>query len=112
MQPFAARCSKELADDNVINKVVGFHLLPHIDWYREDAPWGRTGRGTGRPTEGRRKSYYTFMNNQLTELLTNYGPIGAIRFDGWWDQDANLDFDRQPPEQYALIHRLATCFVW
>ena len=26
------------------------------------------------------------MNNQLTELLTNYGPVGAIWFDGWWDQ--------------------------
>lgn len=26
------------------------------------------------------------MNNQLTELLTKYGPIGAIWFDGWWDQ--------------------------
>ena len=23
------------------------------------------------------------MNNQLTELLTNYGPIGAIWFDGF-----------------------------
>lgn len=24
------------------------------------------------------------MNNQLTELLTHYGPIGAIWFDGVW----------------------------
>lgn len=48
------------------------------------------------------------MNNQLTELLTNYGPIGAIWFDGWWDQDANPDFDWQLPEQYVLIHR-PTC---
>ena len=46
------------------------------------------------------------MNNQLTELLTNYGKIGAIWFDGWWDQDINPDFDWQLPEQYALIHRL------
>lgn len=52
------------------------------------------------------------MNNQLTELLTNYGPIGAIWFDGWWDQDANPDFDWQLPEQYALIHRLQpACLV-
>ena len=46
------------------------------------------------------------MNNQLTELLTNYGEIGAIWFDGWWDQDQNPDFDWHLPEQYALIHRL------
>jgi alpha-L-fucosidase len=46
------------------------------------------------------------MNNQLTELLTNYGPVGAIWFDGWWDQDQHPDFDWQLDEQYALIHRL------
>ena len=50
--------------------------------------------------------YYQFMNNQLTELLTNYGPVGAIWFDGWWDQDQNKDFDWELPEQYALIHKL------
>ena len=79
----------------------------HIDWYREDAPQGRTGRGTGRPDpSGDWNSYYAFMNNQLTELLTGYGKIGAIWFDGWWDQDRNPGFDWQLPGQYALIHRL------
>lgn len=36
------------------------------------------GRGTGRTTHGKWSDYMNFMNNQLTELLTNYGPIGAI----------------------------------
>ena len=50
------------------------------------------------------------MNNQLTELLTNYGPIGAIWFDGVWDQPT--DFDWQLEEQYALIHKLQpACLV-
>ena len=44
------------------------------------------------------------MNNQLTELLTNYGPIGAIWFDGWWDQPKTFNWEL--PEQYALIHKL------
>ena len=42
--------------------------------------------------------------NQLTELLTNYGPIGAIWFDGMWDQPD--DFDWRLDEQYSLIHKL------
>ena len=47
------------------------------------------------------------MEGQLTELLTRYGDIGAIWFDGVWDHDSdatpfNWDLDRQ----YALIHRL------
>ena len=69
--------------------------------------WGRTGHKTGRDsTKWDWPSYYNFMNNQLTELLTNYGPVGAIWFDGKWDQDQNPSFDWQLPEQYALIHSL------
>lgn len=105
--PFKRDVLKELADE-CHKQGIRLHLYySHIDWYREDAVWGRTGRGTGRPNpEGDWNSYYSFMNNQLTELLTNYGPIGAVWFDGVWDQDANPDFDWQLPGQYALIHRL------
>ena len=111
--PFKRDVVKELADECHKQGIRLHFYYSHIDWYREDAPWGRTGRGTGRPNpKGDWKSYYTFMNNQLTELLTNYGSIGAIWFDGWWDQDANPDFDWQLPEQYALIHRLQpACLV-
>ncbi|WP_300812628.1 alpha-L-fucosidase [uncultured Bacteroides sp.] len=105
--PFKRDVLKELADE-CHKQGIRLHLYySHIDWYREDAPWGRTGRGTGRPNPaGDWPSYYRFMNNQLTELLTNYGEIGAIWFDGLWDQDQNPDFDWQLPEQYALIHKL------
>ena len=100
--PFKRDVLKELADE-CHKQGIRLHLYySHIDWYREDAVWGRTGRGTGRPNpEGNWDSYYQFMNNQLTELLTNYGPIGAIWFDGVWDQDGNPDFDWQLPGQYA-----------
>lgn len=105
--PFKRDIIKELADECHKQGIRLHFYYSHIDWYREDAPWGRTGRGTGRPNpEGNWKSYYTFMNNQLTELLTNYGKIGAIWFDGVWDQDQNPDFNWELPEQYALIHRL------
>ena len=105
--PFKRDILKELADA-CARQGIKLHLYySHLDWFREDYPWGRTGRGTGRsnPT-GNWKSYYQFMNNQLTELLTNYGPIGCIWFDGWWDHDIDPNFDWQLPGQYALIHRL------
>ncbi len=111
--PFKRDILKELATE-CHKQGIRLHLYySHIDWYREDAPWGRTGRGTGRPdSKGNWSSYYQFMNNQLTELLTNYGEIGAVWFDGWWDQDQNPDFDWQLPEQYAMIHRLQpACLV-
>ena len=71
MKELAAACAKQ---------GIKLHFYySHLDWAREDYPWGRTGQGTGRSnSKGDWKSYYQFMNNQLTELLTNYGPIGAI----------------------------------
>ena len=44
------------------------------------------------------------MMDQLTELLTGYGEIGAIWFDGMWDQPAEFEWNFQ--ELYDLIHRL------
>ena len=105
--PFKRDIVKELADECHRQGIDIHFYYSHIDWQREDAPLGRTGLGTGRPVEKQNwDSYYTFMNNQLAELLTNYGKVGAIWFDGWWDQDINPSFDWRLPEQYALIHRL------
>lgn len=106
--PFRRDVIKELADE-CHKQGVNLHLYySHLDWIRPDYPKGRTGLKTGRP-EGQEnwKSYYNFMNSQLTELLTNYGKIGAIWFDGHWDHDSDsVAFDWELPEQYALIHRL------
>lgn len=111
--PFGRDVLRELAEACRAEGIRLHLYYSHIDWYREDCPRGRTGLGTGRPhPEGDWASYYSFMNNQLTELLTRYGPIGAVWFDGWWDQDQNPGFDWQLDEQYALVHRLQpACLV-
>ena len=103
--PFKRDIVKELADE-CHKQGIRLHLYySHLDWTREDYyPLGNTGKHTGRKNHGQWKTYYQFMNNQLTELLTNYGKIGAIWFDGMWDQPA--DFDWKLQEQYALIHKL------
>ena len=75
---------------------------------------GRTGRGTHRDaSKANWTTYYRFMNNQLTELLTRYGKIGAIWFDGFWDHDQDsIPFDWQLEQQYQLIHKLQpACLV-
>ena len=40
------------------------------------SPWDRNYAGYGKP------EYITYFRNQLTELLTNYGPIFEVWFDG------------------------------
>ncbi len=111
--PFKRDVLKELAEE-CHKQGIKLHLYySHIDWRREDYPKGRTGLGTGCDrTKENWASYYQFMNNQLRELLTNYGPIGAIWFDGYWDHDIHPDFDWQLPEQYAMIHELQpSCLI-
>ncbi len=106
--PFKRDIIKEMADACQRNGIKLHLYYSHLDWGREDYPQGRTGLGTGRDKgKANWSSYYKFMNTQLTELLTHYGPIGAVWFDGWWDHDSDAKpFDWQLPEQYAMIHRL------
>ena len=86
-----------------------------LDWYRDDYPWrtGRTGQNSGRTSQGDYAGYLKFMKAQLTELLTNYGDISAIWFDGHWDQtnqeghkDLSSRIDWKYDELYSLIHKL------
>ncbi len=82
-----------------------FFYHSQLDWHHPDYfPRGNTGQKyTGRPESGDWNKYIDYMNTQLTELLTNYGEVGGIWFDGMWDQwDANWRLD----ETYALIHKL------
>lgn len=112
--PFKRDIIRELADECQRQGMRLHFYYSHLDWAREDYPVGRTGTKCGKdPKRADWPSYYRFMNAQLTELLTNYGPVGAIWFDGWWDHDSDATpFDWQLDEQYALIHRLQpACLV-
>ncbi len=81
-----------------------FFYYSQLDWHNPDYwPRGQTGHFTERPDSGNWNHYLDFMDRQLTELLTNYGPVGGIWFDGMWDKP---DADWQLPRTYALIHRL------
>lgn len=92
-----------------------FFYYSLLDWRREDYPHetGRTGQYSGRKGKGDYASYLQFMKNQLTELLTNYGEVAGIWFDGHWDQtnpegsaDRKSRIDWKYDEIYGLIHKL------
>ncbi len=105
--PFGRDVVKELADECHRQGVRLHFYYSHLDWRRPDYPLGRTGHGTKRDLQPNWQTYLAFMKGQLTELLTNYGEIGAIWFDGVWDHDEDATpFDWSLDEQYELIHRL------
>ena len=112
--PYGKDVVAQLAEACQENNLALHLYYSHIDWMRDDYPMGRTGRGVGKDTaKADWPHYFAFMNRQLTELLTQYGAVRAIWFDGWWDHDQTKPaFDWQLPEQYALIHRLQpACLV-
>ena len=105
--PYGRDVLKELADACHEQGVRLHFYYSHLDWRREDYPVGRTGLGTKRDLKPNWQTYLQFMKGQLTELLTNYGEIGAIWFDGVWDHDEDATpFDWSLREQYDLIHSL------
>lgn len=112
--PFRRDVLRELSEA-CRKKDLSLHLYySHLDWTRDDYPQGRTGHTTGRDSlRADWPRYREFMDRQLTELLTGYGPIRAVWFDGWWDHDSDsIPFDWQLDTQYELIHKLQpACLV-
>ncbi|MBQ8047173.1 MAG: alpha-L-fucosidase [Prevotella sp.] len=103
--PFRRDIIKELSEACAKEGLKLNLYYSHLDWHRTDYPLGSSSKTLPHDESLTNwTSYYRFMNTQLTELLTNYGPIGAIWFDGEWDH--KTDFDWQLDEQYTLIHRL------
>lgn len=103
--PYKKDVLKMLADECHKQGIKLFFYHSQLDWHNPDYfPRGRTGRDyTGRPESGDWNKYLDYMNAQLTELLTNYGEIGGIWFDGMWDK---RDADWQLSKTYGLIHKL------
>jgi alpha-L-fucosidase len=113
--PFKRDVVMEIADECHKQGIKLFFYYSLLDWSRSDYQWetGRTGQKTGRVGKSDWNSYVKFMKAQLTELLTNYGPVSGIWFDGHWDQlDNDHDKDQQSKvdwhyaEIYELIHKL------
>ncbi|NEU06929.1 alpha-L-fucosidase [Flavihumibacter sp. R14] len=113
--PYGKDVLKALAEECKKQDIKLFLYYSTLDWYKTDYQYqtGRTGKGTGRTEQGDWNKYIAFMKAQLTELLTNYGEIGGIWFDGHWDQtepegakDRSSRVDWHYDEIYSLIHKL------
>ena len=80
-----------------------FFYYSLLDWHHPDYfPRGKTGQTAGgkKRETGRRMS---LLPGYVRELCSNYGEIGGIWFDGWWDRP-EADWDLAGT--YRIIHEL------
>ncbi len=102
--PYGKDIIKMLAEECSKQGIRLFFYHSHLDWFQENYfPRGNTGQTAGRPDSGDWYRYLDYMDGQLAELLTNYGEIGGIWFDGHWDKK---DADWRLEKTYSLIHSL------
>ncbi len=112
--PYAKDVLKMLSAECQKQGIRLFCYYSLADFYRPDYCQGNVKRGRGIQEECNWDGYLQFMKNQLTEILSNYGPIYGIWFDGHWDQVERLAGERNGnqlrawkyDEIYKLIHDL------
>jgi len=78
LDPLAAACRKHGL------KMCFYYSI--MDWHHPD--WGKKAEWQGNFTTEKpdMEVYRTYMKNQLHELLTNYGDVGVVWFDGEWEK--------------------------
>jgi alpha-L-fucosidase len=104
--PFKRDPLAELAAACQRQNIKLFFYYSQLDWHNPDYfPRGSTGHSAGRPPAGDWNRYLDYQNAQIKELLTQYGPIGGIWFDGWWDQQGTaLQNAWDLGRTYQVIH--------
>ncbi len=102
--PYGEDVLAQLAEECRRQGIKLFFYYSQLDWHHPDYyPRGRTGNSAERPEEGDWYRYLDYMDEQLRELLTGYGEIGGIWFDGMWDRP---DADWRLERTYSMIHEL------
>lgn len=90
--PFKRDILKELADACHKHglKICWYHSI--MDWHHPDY-LPRRDWETDRPVEGADYNrFLQYLKSQLKELLTNYGEIGVLWFDGEWEDTWNSQY--------------------
>jgi len=87
--PFKRDPLKELAEECRKQGITFCFYHSIMDWHHPDylsrRPWEKDTRPADDADLNR---YINYMKGQLKELLTNYGPIGVLWFDGGWEHSA------------------------
>jgi len=101
--PYGRDIIEEYVDAARANDLVPCFYHSIMDWHHPDY-LPRRGWETTRSDEGADMDRFErYLSGQVTELLSKYGPIGVMWFDGEWENTWNSERGRR---LYALCRRL------
>jgi alpha-L-fucosidase len=106
--PFHRDIMKSLADECRRQGLKMCWYYSIMDWHHPDylprRDWEKS-----RPTEGADSARYLhYMREQLKELITNYGDIGVLWFDGEWEKTWTQKLGR---ELYQYVRQLQPSII-
>lgn len=102
--PFQRDIMKELSDACRRHglKIAWYHSI--MDWHHPDYLPRRDWEAADRPADGAVFGRYVeYLQRQVEELLTRYGDVGVMWFDGEWEETWTHEHGRA---LYALCRRL------
>ncbi len=83
-------------------KMCWYHSI--MDWHHPDYLPRRTWEAATRPADGADfRRFVKYLREEVSWILTHYGPIGVMWFDGEWESTWN---SKDGDELYALCRRL------
>lgn len=86
--PFKRDIMRELADATRAEGLTMCWYHSIMDWHHPDYQPNRAWSNPP-PADTSFERYEKYLHDQVTELLTNYGPIGVMWFDGEWERTWN-----------------------
>jgi len=93
--PFKRDILRELADAAAKAGIKLCWYYSIMDWHHPDYIPRREWEEKARPLDNADfDRYVTYMKNQLTELVNNYGDIGVLWFDGEWEDSWNHQYGK------------------
>jgi alpha-L-fucosidase len=110
--PFGRDVVKELAVECKKQGIVFCAYYTVLDWYHPDYNTAGTYGGPGfdlpEGVEPSMDRFVEYMKAQLGELITNYGPLGLIWFDGEWERAWTAD---RGDDMYQYVRQLQPSII-
>ena len=101
--PFTRDVLKELSDECHKEGIKICWYYSIMDWHHPDYLPRREWEKDRSADSANFDRYVRYMKNELKELLTNYGEIGVLWFDGEWEENWN---PQRGKDLYAYVRKL------